>query len=235
MLASPLNILFEIKNGRNQWICHFFHAGLFSYVCISYYPSGKKRSNRAFVKIYTKTGDNGDTSLFGGKRLPKSSLRIDAYGTVDELNAQLGAVRALKPPAEVERILEQLQNQLFVLGADLATPLNTMSSKIQRIQQDHIQNLEKIIDQMELHLKPLQSFILPGGQLAGAQLHIARTVCRRAERLVDAVGRKEDIGKFPLVFLNRFADLLFVLARYVNVRAGIEESTWNDGPPNESG
>jgi cob(I)alamin adenosyltransferase len=180
------------------------------------------------MKIYTKTGDHGDTSLFGGKRLPKSNLRIDAYGTVDELNAHLGVVRALKPPAEVESILEQLQNQLFVLGADLATPIDTVSSKVQRIQQEHIQNLEKFIDQIDEQLKPLQYFILPGGQLCGAQLHIARTVCRRAERLVDALGRKEDIGKFPLIYLNRFADLLFVLARYTNIRTGVEETPWNE-------
>jgi cob(I)alamin adenosyltransferase len=183
------------------------------------------------MKIYTKTGDNGDTSLFGGKRLPKSTLRIDAYGTVDELNAQLGVVRALNPPDEIESILEQLQNQLFVLGADLATPMDTVSPKIQRIQQDHIQNLEKIIDQIETQLKPLQSFILPGGQLVGSQMHLARTVCRRAERLVDALGRKEDIGKFLLVYLNRLADLLFVLARYANILAGTAETKWNDGPP----
>jgi cob(I)alamin adenosyltransferase len=181
------------------------------------------------MKIYTKTGDDGDTSLFGGHRIPKSSLRIDAYGTVDELNAQLGVVRALKPPAEVEAILEQLQNQLFVLGADLAAPLDTVSSKTQRIQQDHIQSLEKIIDQIDTQLKPLQSFILPGGQLIGAQMHVARTVCRRAERLVDSLGRKEAIGKFPLVYLNRFADLLFVLARSVNVLTGTEEAAWNEG------
>jgi cob(I)alamin adenosyltransferase len=104
-----------------------------------------------------------------------------------------------------------------------------VSSKIQRIRQDHIQNLEKIIDQMDAQLKPLQSFILPGGQLVGAQMHVARTVCRRAERLVDALGRKENIGKFPLVYLNRFADLLFVLARYANIRARTEETTWNEG------
>jgi cob(I)alamin adenosyltransferase len=179
-----------------------------------------------FMKIYTKTGDNGDTSLFGGHRIPKSSLRIDACGAVDELNAHLGVIRALKPPAEVENILEQLQNQLFILGADLAAPLNSASSKIQRIQQDHISNLEKIIDNLDVQLRPLQSFILPGGQLIGAQIHVARTVCRRAERLLDALGRKEDIGKFPLVYLNRLADLLFVLARYVNNLSGIEESKW---------
>ncbi len=188
------------------------------------------------MKIYTKTGDNGDTSLFGGHRLPKSSLRIEAYGTVDELNAQLGVIRAHKPPAEVESILEQIQNQLFMLGADLATPLDTVTSKVQRIQQTHIQNLEKFIDQMDAQLKPLQSFILPGGQLCGAQLHVARTICRRAERLVDALGRKNDIGKFPLVYLNRLADLLFVLARYTNIQAGAEERTWNeDGKLNLDG
>jgi cob(I)alamin adenosyltransferase len=179
------------------------------------------------MKIYTKTGDNGDTSLFGGHRIPKSSLRIDVYGTVDELNAQLGVILALKPPAEVKSILEQLQNQLFILGADLATPLNSASSKIKRIQQDHIFNLEKIIDKLDIQLRPLKSFILPGGQHIGAQIHVARTVCRRAERLLDALGRKEDIGKFPLVYLNRLADLLFVLARYVNNLSGIEEAVWN--------
>jgi cob(I)alamin adenosyltransferase len=181
------------------------------------------------VKIYTKTGDNGDTSLYGGHRLPKSSLRIEAYGTADELNAHLGVIRALKPPAEVENILEQLQSQLFVLGADLATPLDTVPLKVQRIQQDHINILEKFIDQIDVQLKPLQSFILPGGQIGGAQLHVARTVCRRAERLVDALGRKNDIGKFPLVYLNRLSDLLFVLARYTNFQARTEETTWNGG------
>jgi cob(I)alamin adenosyltransferase len=181
------------------------------------------------MKIYTKTGDNGDTSLFGGKRVPKSNLRIEAYGTVDELNAQLGVGRALKPTAEVESILEQLQNQLFVLGADLATPLDTAAPRIQRIQQDHIDNLEKIIDQIDVQLKPLQSFIIPGGQLVGAQMHVARTICRRAERLVDALGRKENIGKFLLVYMNRLADLLFVLGRYANNLAGTEETTWNEG------
>jgi cob(I)alamin adenosyltransferase len=180
------------------------------------------------MKIYTKTGDNGDTSLFGGHRIPKSSLRIDAYGTVDELNAQLGVIRALKPPAEVESILEQLQSQLFLLGADLATPLSSTPSKIQRIQQDHVLNLEKNIDKLDVQLKPLQSFIIPGGQPIAAQVHIARTVCRRAERLLDALGRREDIGKFPLIYLNRFADLLFVLARYINYLSGIEDTIWNE-------
>jgi cob(I)alamin adenosyltransferase len=181
------------------------------------------------MKIYTKTGDTGDTSLFGGKRVPKSTPRIDAYGTVDELNAQLGVVRALKPPMEIENILKELQNQLFDLGADLATPLDVDSLKIHRMRQEHIDHLEKIIDRLETRLVPLQAFILPGGQLTSAELHVARTVCRRAERLVDALGRSEDIGKFALIYLNRLADLLFVVARYANMLAGTEEPTWNEG------
>jgi cob(I)alamin adenosyltransferase len=179
------------------------------------------------MKIYTKTGDTGDTSLFGGKRVPKSSLRIDAYGTVDELNAQLGVVRALRPFAEVDNLLEQIQNQLFVLGADLATPLDVTPANVKRIQQNEIQFLEETIDRLDAQLEPLKSFILPGGSLLTAHLHVARTVCRRAERLVDALGRKEEIEKFPLVYLNRLADLLFIAARYVSKLTGMEETKWN--------
>ncbi len=179
------------------------------------------------MKIYTKTGDMGDTSLFGGKRVPKSTLRIDAYGTVDELNAQLGVARALKPFAEIDRLLEQIQSQLFVLGADLATPFDAASTNIKRIQQNEIQFLEETIDRLNVHLEPLKSFILPDGSIVGAQLHVARAVCRRTERLVDALGRKEKIGKYPLMYLNRLADLLFVIARYVNKLNGMEETEWN--------
>jgi len=178
------------------------------------------------MKIYTKTGDQGDTSLFGGKRLPKSSPRIDAYGTVDELNSQLGAVRALKPPEAVDVMIEKLQNQLFVLGADLATPLSASTAKVQRIGEEDIRDLEETIDRLEVQLDPLQSFILPGGSLVGAQLHTARAVCRRAERFVDALRRSEDIGASPLIYLNRLADLLFVIARYTNKLEGNTEIPW---------
>lgn len=180
------------------------------------------------MKIYTKTGDSGDTSLFGGKRIPKNSLRIDTYGTVDELNAHLGVACSLTPPPEVEGLLEQIQNQLFVLGADLAAPIDSAPASVQRIQEKEIQFLEEAIDRLDAQLVPLQSFILPGGTHVSAQLHVARTVCRRAERLVDALGRKEEIGKFPLIFLNRLADLLFVTARYVNMLSGQEETKWNN-------
>ena len=179
------------------------------------------------MKIYTKTGDTGDTSLFGGKRVPKSTLRIDAYGTVDELNAQLGVIRALKPVAEVDNLLEIIQNQLFILGADLAVPFDTAPENLKRIQQNEIHSLEETIDRMDAQLEPLKSFILPGGSLTSAQMHVARNICRRAERLVDALGRKEEIGKFPLMYLNRLADLLFVAARYVNKLEGMEETKWN--------
>jgi len=179
------------------------------------------------MKIYTKTGDTGETSLFGGKRVPKSSLRIDAYGTVDELNAQLGVVRALKPSAEVDSLLEQIQNQLFLLGSDLAAPFDEAPTDMKRIQKNEIQILEETIDRLETQVEPLISFILPGGSLVSAQLHVARTICRRAERLVDALGRKEEIGKFPLMYLNCLGDLLFVAARYVNKLKEMEETKWN--------
>ncbi|MGD1044481.1 MAG: cob(I)yrinic acid a,c-diamide adenosyltransferase [Bacteroidota bacterium] len=185
------------------------------------------------MKIYTKTGDTGDTSLFGGKRVPKSSPRIEAYGTVDELNAQIGVVRALKPSAEVDSLLEHIQNQLFVLGADLAAPFDTAPASIKRIQQNEIQFLEVTIDRLNAQLEPLKSFILPSGSLVSAQLHVARTICRRAERLVDALGRKEQIGKLPLVYLNRLADLLFVTGRYVNKLTGMEETKWTGTTKND--
>ena len=188
---------------------------------------GKRNNQNACMKIYTKTGDTGDTSLFGGKRVPKSTLRIDAYGTVDELNAQLGVIRALKPVAEVNNLLEIIQNQLFILGADLAAPFDTAPANLKRIQQNEIHSLEETIDRMDAQLEPLKSFILPGGSLTSAQMHVARNICRRAERLVDALGRKEEIGKFPLMYLNRLADLLFVAARYVNKLEGMEETKWN--------
>jgi cob(I)alamin adenosyltransferase len=180
------------------------------------------------MKIYTRTGDNGDTSLSDGRRTAKSSLRIDANGTIDELNAQIGVVRALKPPAEIGNILEKLQSQLLVICSDIAAPLNSENPEVRRINQDQVIELEKEIDRLDFMLKPINSFILPGGQLISAQLHVARTICRRAERIIDALGRNEDIGKFPLVYLNRLSDLLFVLARYADMLAGTADNISND-------
>lgn len=178
------------------------------------------------MKIYTKTGDEGETSLFGGQRVPKESLRIETYGTVDELNSVVGIVRSLKPHKEVDAMLERIQNDLFVLGADLATPPTKTSDKISRIQQSHVDELERYIDSLDPKLQPLKVFILPGGSTVAAHLHFARTVCRRTERLTTRLSREEKIGPVPLVYLNRLSDLLFVLARYANYLDGVAETQW---------
>lgn len=178
------------------------------------------------MKIYTTTGDQGETSLFGGKRVPKDALRIEAYGTVDELNSALGVARAWKPAKDLDDILGGLQNDLFVLGADLATPSEKQNGSVERIQQEHITHLERTIDSIEARLKPLSSFIIPGGSHIAAQLHLARTICRRAERFVVKLSREERIEPQCSVFLNRVSDLLFVLARYANHVDGVEETPW---------
>jgi cob(I)alamin adenosyltransferase len=178
------------------------------------------------MKIYTKTGDQGDTSLFGGQRVPKDALRIEAYGTVDELNSVIGIVLADGPDRDIARILTQVQNQLFALGADLATPRSVTRKNVKRFEPRDSLPLEKHIDAIQLRLKSLKSFILPGGSPAAARLHFARTVCRRAERIVVRLSRNEDIGEGMTMYLNRLSDLLFVLARYANSSGGIPEVKW---------
>jgi cob(I)alamin adenosyltransferase len=178
------------------------------------------------MKIYTKTGDQGDTSLFGGQRVPKDALRIEAYGTVDELNSVIGIVLADGPDRDIARILTQVQNQLFALGADLATPRSVTKKNVKRFEPRDSLPLEKHIDAIQLRLKSLRSFILPGGSPAAARLHFARTVCRRAERIVVRLSRNEDIGEGITMYLNRLSDLLFVLARYANTSGDIPEVKW---------
>ena len=178
------------------------------------------------MKIYTKTGDKGETSLFGGKRVPKDSLRIEAYGTVDELNSVIGVCRSVNTVKEVDSILEEIQNDLFTLGADLATPQSS-ENKIQRIQSSDISRLEHHIDRIELLLEPLRNFILPSGNRAAAMLHLARTVCRRAERLVVKLAHEESVNESSVIYLNRLSDLLFVLGRRVNTLSSTPEIKWN--------
>jgi cob(I)alamin adenosyltransferase len=178
------------------------------------------------MKIYTKTGDKGDTSLFGGQRVPKDALRIEAYGTVDELNSVLGIARADNADTEIDEILAGVQDQLFDLGADLATPRSADKKPIKRIESRDTQHLEKVIDELEPTLKPLRSFILPGGSPLAARIHFARTVCRRAERAVVRLSRNEDIGEAVMIYLNRLSDMLFVLARYANQKAKVPEVRW---------
>ena len=177
------------------------------------------------MKIYTKKGDQGYTSLYGGAKVGKNSIRISAYGTVDELNSVLGVALTHPLSGEGKEILNQLQNQLFVLGSDLATP-QTKKTKIERIGSGEIDQLEAWIDQLEEHLPPLTAFILPGGSPAGAALHMARTVCRRAERETVALKQADPVSDETVMYLNRLSDLLFVLARFENHQAGAKETQW---------
>ena len=179
------------------------------------------------MKIYTRTGDTGNTSLFGGQRVPKDALRIDAYGTVDELNSALGAVLSDVSDAELKKVISRIQNTLFEVGADLATPRSIEQKNVRRIKPEDAKELESVIDTIEQRLEPLTSFVLPGGSKAGSGLHVARTVCRRAERAVVRLSREEEIGEAILVYLNRLSDLLFVLARWSNKMANIPEIPWN--------
>ena len=178
------------------------------------------------MKIYTKTGDKGETSLFGGKRVPKDALRIEAYGSVDELNSVIGICRASNPAHQIDSVLEEIQNDLFTLGADLATPLDSPNKQIKRVANDDVMRLERHIDAIDASLEPLQAFILPGGSRSAAMLHFARTVCRRAERLVVQLGREEQLGEQPVIYLNRLSDLLFVMARWANALSHTPEVKW---------
>ena len=179
------------------------------------------------MKIYTKTGDTGETSLFGKVRISKADPRVDAYGEVDELNACLGAVRAAGVDADTASVIEQLQKDLFAVGARLADPSSRIAARVEKIllADADVARLEQTIDRLEEELPPLRRFILPGGSPAGALLHVARTVCRRAERRVIGLGAGA-VDPHVIVYLNRLSDLLFVMARAVNHRAGVPETEW---------
>jgi cob(I)alamin adenosyltransferase len=171
-------------------------------------------------KVYTKTGDRGETSLVGGQRVSKASLRVDSYGEVDELNSYLGVVRAYLQDDEIDEVLSRIQNDLFTLGADLASPSEI---QVPRINEEFIATLEEFSDRFLAELEPLKEFILPGGSKAGANLHLARTVARRCERRVVELSGAEEMNSQTIIYLNRLSDLLFILARLVNKRAGISE------------
>src|SRR5688572_1461393 len=181
------------------------------------------------IKIYTKTGDTGDTGLFGGGRVGKDHPRVDAYGDIDELNAVLGMVRAVEMMPRIDEVLVPVQRDLFAIGALLATP-NPEKMREQlakaRVDDERIAQLERAIDDGERELEPLRSFVVPGGTPKAAALHVARTVCRRAERRVIALQRETDVPPIVLKYLNRLSDLLFVLARVASRRGGAGEVTW---------
>jgi cob(I)alamin adenosyltransferase len=178
------------------------------------------------VKIYTRTGDTGETSLFDGTRTRKDDARVDAYGEVDELNAWLGLARASPIDAALDEELIAIQRDLFALGAQLADPADKLAPRVTKavIGDDHVVRLEQLIDRLEEQLPPLRRFILAGGTASGAALHVARTVCRRAERRM--VGLTPPIDPVLVRYVNRLSDLLFVLARVVNYRGGVPETEW---------
>lgn len=180
------------------------------------------------MKIYTKRGDHGLTDLFGGPRVSKDHLRVDAYGAVDELNASLGACAAITAYEDIRTVVESAQATLFELGSYLAAPDDErrQKSEIPEPREDEVQDLEVAIDRFEHELEPLRRFILPGGTRAAAAFHLARTVCRRAERRVVTLHLEERLGDPALQFLNRLSDLLFTLARVENKRAGKSETEW---------
>jgi len=179
------------------------------------------------MKIYTKTGDKGQTSLFGGKRVPKHNLRIDAYGTVDELNSYIGLIRDQEIDKNSIKMLIEIQDRLFTLGSILATEPGNTKVKVPLLKPEDIDLLENEIDKMNKHLPEMRSFVLPGGHTTVSYCHITRCVCRRAERLISHLSEMEEVDEIVLQYLNRLSDYLFVLARKIVVDKAVDEVPWN--------
>lgn len=180
------------------------------------------------TRVYTRTGDDGTTALGAGQRVPKESLRIESYGTVDELNSCVGVAVAsgLEPTLAAE--LTRIQNELFHLGSDLCMPEEDKAKRpVPKIEQRHIDALEKLMDRLSESLPPLENFVLPGGSPGAARLHVARAVCRRAERIVVALSREEKVGPHTIPYLNRLSDALFVMARFENRFRGVADVLWD--------
>ncbi|MGA7723433.1 MAG: cob(I)yrinic acid a,c-diamide adenosyltransferase [Ignavibacteriaceae bacterium] len=181
------------------------------------------------AKIYTKTGDNGETGIFGGSRVPKYSILIDAYGTIDELNSFIGLAVTEVRDADVEALLEKIQDELFIVGSNLSLPEHETGkqSLIPQVTDLFITDTELAIDKYEEKLEPLKNFILPGGSKGAALLHTCRTICRRAERKVVQLKSKENVNDNIVIFLNRLSDLFFVLARHENMISNVPDIKWN--------
>jgi cob(I)alamin adenosyltransferase len=179
------------------------------------------------VKIYTKTGDTGETGLFDGTRVPKSDPRVAAFGDIDELGAWIGFARACGADEETAAMLEAIQRGLFAIGSRIADPSHKIAARVAKavVSADDVLRLEHWIDRLESEMPPLRRFILAGGSMAGAALHVARTICRRAERSIVALG-EDDLEPELLAYVNRLSDLLFVMARATNRRAGVPEVEW---------
>ena len=179
------------------------------------------------TRVYTRTGDDGTTAVSGGHRLSKADLRIDAYGTVDELNAAIGVVVAAEPADQLVAPLAEIRNRLFHLGAELSVLERDAGEAGPRVEAADSDALEGLMDRLSRDLPPLENFVLPGGTLAAAQLHMARTVCRRAERLLVALAQRDPVRPEALVYLNRLSDALFVMARFENAAKGVTDVLWN--------
>lgn len=181
------------------------------------------------MKIYTRTGDLGSTALFGGGRVPKAHPRVDAYGAIDELNAVVGWAAASVADGEIRERLAVIQPDLFVLGSHLATPPPSEGRRrpaLPPLPEERVAEIEAWIDQADEELPPLRAFVMPGGTQGAAALHLARTVCRRAERRVVELAENDEVDRFIIVYLNRLSDLFFMLARLENSRAGVEDIEW---------
>jgi cob(I)alamin adenosyltransferase len=181
------------------------------------------------MKIYTKTGDAGETGLFGGGRVPKDDARVAAYGDVDELNSALGLVRATAPTDFYDDLFESIQRDLFAIGGHLATPDPAkVRAALEKaaLSEERVERMEAVIDQADQELPPLRAFVLPGGTPKAAALHLARTVCRRAERSTVRLSHQAEVHELFVIYLNRLSDLLFTLARLANHRAGQSDVTW---------
>jgi len=180
------------------------------------------------TKVYTRTGDDGTTSLGGGQRVAKDSLRVEAYGTVDEVNSHIGAALAVGLSPPLPELLARIQNDLFHLGSDLCILEEDKAKRpVPRIEERHVGALEALMDRLTAELTPLENFILPGGTPGASQLHVARTVCRRAERLVVGLARQEPVGPWTVPYLNRLSDALFVMARHENRARGAPDVLWD--------
>jgi cob(I)alamin adenosyltransferase len=189
------------------------------------------------TKVYTRRGDNGETALVGGKRVAKHSPRVEAYGTIDELNSVVGIARVFNEESLeaggahrfLDEVLCRIQDELFDVGSELATPSEFVQDGMYRVSQSEIDRLEKLIDKCQEDLEPLKSFILPGGGRVGAYLHQCRTVCRRAEREISRLSREEEINKCLIKYVNRLSDLFFVLSRWIAKQTGEQEYLWQRG------
>jgi len=189
------------------------------------------------TRVYTRTGDRGETALVGGKRVPTDSPRIEAYGTIDELNSIVGLARAFNEEKLadgdahrfLDTVLRQIQDELFDLGSELATPPDFFQQGMYRVGENEVKKIEQLIDECQKELEPLKSFVLPGGDRIGAYLHQCRTVCRRAEREILRLSRAEELSEWPIKYVNRLSDLFFVLSRWISKKTGKDEYLWQRG------